>query len=282
MICTRTTEESLSQFQKDLITRLVEVVGISIDNALLYQKIQEANQRLEQLDKLKDEFVSLASHELRTPMTAIKSYIWLVLQQGATTLTDKQKEYLQNTYVSTERLIKLVNDMLNVSRIEGGRLIINPKPLHIEQLAQETLTEVLPTAKERGLTVTIAQTTQPLPEVMADTDKIKEVLMNLVGNSLKFTPSGGMITISFSENNDMVEVHVADTGTGIKAEDMPKLFQKFGMIEGNYLKTTAGQGTGLGLYISKSIVELHGGRLTVYSEGQNKGTIFSFSLKKAQ
>jgi signal transduction histidine kinase len=260
---------------------LVEVVGIAIDNALLYQRIQEANARLKQLDMLKDEFVSLASHELRTPMTAINSYIWMMLDDKNGSINDKQKVYLQNALTSTKRLISLVNDMLNVSRIESGRMIIKQAPVNIEKIAEETITEILPTAQTQGLTVVVEKPAKPLPDVFADSDKIKEVIMNLLGNSLKFTPSGGKITISFSEKDDFVETYVTDTGQGIKEEDIPKLFKKFGMIEGNYFKTTPGQGTGLGLYIAKSIVELHGGNISVHSDGEKKGTTFSFSLKKA-
>jgi signal transduction histidine kinase len=247
----------------------------------LYQRIQEANARLEALDQLKDEFVSLASHELRTPMTAISSYIWMMLDGEVGTINEKQKVYLQNAYTSTKRLIALVNDMLNVSRIESGRMILKQDPMDLEQITQQTLTEIMPTAQIQGITLTIEKPANPLPKVLADENKIKEVIMNLVGNSLKFTPSGGKITISFAEKDNLVETYVIDNGRGIKAEDVPKLFKKFGMIEGNYLKTTPGQGTGLGLYIAKSIVELHGGTVSFHSEGENKGATFSFTLKKA-
>ncbi|HSW88107.1 MAG TPA: ATP-binding protein [Candidatus Saccharimonadales bacterium] len=279
VVCTATETKDFSQYKNDLIIRLVDVIGIAIYNALLYQRIQEANERLKSLDKLKDEFVSLASHELRTPMTAISSYIWLVKKDP--NLTDLQRTYLENTYISVQRLIRLVNDMLNASRIETGRLIIKPLPNNIEQVVKETITELLPKAQEQQITLTEENPATPLPLVLIDKDKIKEVVMNLVGNSLKFTPSGGKITISFSEHDTMVEVHITDTGTGIKKEDMPKLFKKFGMIDENYLKTTPGQGTGLGLYISKSIVQLHGGSIWFESPGANMGTTFSFSLKKA-
>lgn len=279
VVCTATETKEFSQYKNDLIIRLVDIIGIAIYNALLYQRIQEANERLKSLDKLKDEFVSLASHELRTPMTAISSYIWLVKKD--TNLTDLQKSYLENTYSSVQRLIRLVNDMLNASRIETGRMIIKTQPANIEQVIQESLIELLPKAQELQLTITEEQPPTPLPNVIIDKDKIKEVIMNLVGNSLKFTPAGGKITISFSEHDSVVEVHITDTGSGIKKEDMPKLFKKFGMIEDNYLTTTPGQGTGLGLYISKSIVQLHGGSIWFESPGKDQGTTFSFSLKKA-
>jgi len=281
------SEQEVSQEEKDLLAGFTDVVGLAVQNSLLYsseeatsEQLRKANERLESLDKLKDEFVSLASHELRTPMTAIKSYIYLLLQQRNEVgpLTGKQKTYLENTYASTERLIKLVNDMLNVSRIESGRMIIAPKPTDILHLVQEVFTEVLPTAQQQQLTLLLTPPTAPLPLVLADTDKIKQVLINLIGNSLKFTPPGGTITVSVSQKENMVAIQVQDTGKGIKLEDLPKLFQKFGMIEGNYLKTTVGQGTGLGLYIAKGIVQLHGGSMWVMSDGENKGTTFTFTL----
>lgn len=286
-----------SQQDIDILEILAPQLSVAIQNAKEYDEIKRfnvtlreeidkatkdlkaANDRLRSLDRLKDEFVSLASHELRTPMTAISSYIWLVKKD--TNLTDLQKTYLANTYESVQRLIRLVNDMLNVSRIESGRMIIKPQPNSIEEVVGEVMTELMPKAQEQKLTLLEEKPQQSLPKVMIDKDKIKEVIMNLVGNSLKFTPEGGKITISFSEHNDMVEVHVTDTGTGIKKEDMPKLFKKFGMIDDNYLNTTPGQGTGLGLYISKSIVQLHGGSIWFESPGEHQGTTFSFSVKKA-
>jgi signal transduction histidine kinase len=276
------TEQEVSQEEKDLIAGFTDVVGLAVQNSHLYTSLQEANEKLKSLDRLKDEFVSLASHELRTPMTAIKSYSWMLREEKQGQLNDKQKEYANIIYISTERLIRLVNDMLNVSRIEAGRLTINPKPVDLAKLAQDVLSEVLPSAQSQQIVIILQTPSSPLGTVLADADKTKEVLINLIGNSLKFTPQGGTITISFEQKDDTIITRVTDTGKGIKAEDMSKLFKKFGMIEGNYTVKNIGQGTGLGLYISKSIVELQGGKMTVFSEGENKGTTFTFSLKKVK
>ncbi len=276
IICIGESETLLFQYQQDLIERLSGVVGIAIDNALLYKELQLANETLEQLDKLKDEFVSLASHELRTPMTAIKSYLWMALM-GKGDTPEKQKLFLDRAYKSTDRLIKLVNDMLNVSRIESGRVILALKPVKLNNVIAETIAEILPRAQELGVNLVFTPDAT-MPDVSADTDKIKEVLINLVGNSLKFTPKDGSITISFTKLNGMAYVKITDTGKGISNEDMPKLFQKFSKLNENYLVKQNAQGTGLGLYISKSLVELHGGRIWVDSEGEGKGTTFSFTL----
>lgn len=276
------TENTLSEYQKDLLLRLSEVIGIALYNALLYQKIQEANEKLKALDHLKDEFVSLASHELRTPMTAIKSYLWLFLQYNKTQLGLKESLYIERAYEATDRLINLVNDMLNVSRIESGRMTIAMKPVNMLQLVKEVADELAPTAQKGKVEVSIEPASEQLPNVSADQNKIREVLINLIGNSLKFTDMGGRISIKMSTDKDMFITKVVDTGKGIKAEDMPKLFQKFGIIGSNYLTrqgTTGTQGTGLGLYICKSIIKLHGGEIFAESAGENKGTTFTFSLK---
>lgn len=270
-------EYNLSEYTRDLLERLVQVIGIAIDSAYLYSELQEANEKLKALDKLKDEFVSLASHELRTPMTAIKSYLWLVLQGEDGALNDKQKLYIQRSYSSVERLMKLVNDMLNISRIESGRLTINMQKVDLPKLTQEVVEEVTPRAKEEEVNVVIVPVSS-LPPVIADPDKMKEVLFNLIGNSLKFTPKDGSITISFMQNGEFIETKIKDTGSGISAENLPKLFQKFGLVPDSYAVNKTASGTGLGLYICRSIIELHMGRIWVSSAGVGKGSEFTFSL----
>jgi len=272
----------VSAQEQDLMGRLVGVIGIAIDNALLYKKIQDANIQLKELDKLKDEFVSLASHELRTPMTIIKSYVWMLLEKKAGEINDKQKEYLEKTYHSTNRLIDLVNDMLNVSRIESGRMSVEAKEVDMIQLIAETMAEVKTRAQELGINLTL-QNDENHVIAVCDPGKIKQVLINLVGNSLKFTPSGGSISISILDNSPigMVRITVSDTGKGINPEDLAKLFQKFNMVGNSHLIKNKDQGTGLGLYLSKAIVELHGGEIKAASEGEGRGSQFSFTLPKS-
>jgi signal transduction histidine kinase len=271
-------EQNISEYTKDLLDRLVQVIGIAMDNASLYNDLQDANNKLKELDKLKDEFVYLASHELRTPMTSIKSYLWLALKGDAGVLNDKQKLYIDRAYVSTNRLIKLVNDMLNISRIESGRITIELQKVDIYKLVQEVVDEVQPRATELGINVVISPP-PTLSPVLADPDKIKEVLINLIGNSLKFTPRDGSITVAFAENNEMVEIGVNDTGAGIAPESIPKLFQKFSMLADSYINNKNASGTGLGLYISRSIIELHHGTIWASSDGVGKGSKFTFALK---
>lgn len=270
--------DDISGFKKDLMVRLAGVIGISLDNGLLYSGIQRANQRLKELDHLKDDFVSVASHELRTPMTAIRSYLWMAIKGRGGELTEKQQYYLNRAYTSTVRLINLVNDMLNISRIESGRIQVTIQKTDLIELVESVISEVKPRADELGLTLEVKK--RVLPSVLADGDKIKEVLINLIGNSLKFTQRGGTIVVSFDLSEDTVVTRVADNGTGISREDQEHLFQKFGFIGTSYkVNKSDSQGTGLGLYISKSIIDMHKGKMAVFSEGIGHGSAFSFSLK---
>jgi two-component system sensor histidine kinase/response regulator len=286
VICLTHDQQELLEYQRTLIDRLGELIGIAMDNAMLYQqvqvankKLQDANNQLKVLDKLKNEFVSVASHELRTPMTAIKSYLWMALKGKGGVLNEKQKYYIERSYNSVDRLVRLVNDMLNISRIESGHITIDFQQVDLNTLVQEVVDEVLPRAGEVGVSVTV-QKLGSLPAVLADPDKIKEVLFNLIGNSLKFTPRGGSITVNFAQQNGFIETTVKDTGAGISPENIGKLFQKFGLLPGSYItnQTTTG-GTGLGLYICRSIIDLHHGIIKAESEGVGKGTTFTFSLK---
>jgi len=277
--------DEITNYEKEVIGLFVDGAGIALQNTLFTTSLQKttenlrnANERLRELDRLKDDFVSVASHELRTPMTAIKSYLWMALAGQGGPLNEKQKRYVYRSYTSVDRLIKLVNDMLNISRIDSGRLSIQMQSVYIDKLIGEIVDEITPKAKESGIDVVIEQQ-GVVPEVLADGNKIKEVLYNLIGNSMKFTSEGGKIVISYVRKENMVEVAVKDTGEGIAAEDLPKLFHKFGILPGSYVTNQRVSGTGLGLYICRVLVELHGGIIRATSEGKGKGTTFTFSLK---
>ncbi len=276
-----------------LINILASETAIGIQNTLSYEKIRRfnitlqeevnkatadlktANQQLELLDKLKDEFVSVASHELRTPMTAIKSYSWMVLNGKAGAITPKATEYLNRVYISTERLIHLINEMLDVSRIESGRVTIKKVPLDVGKLFADVQTELQGRAAETQINLKVT-TEDAIPMVQADPEKIHQVLENLVGNSLKFTPANGSITMGARAKDGFLEISVTDTGSGIRPEEIPLLFTKFGRLE-NSLVAMPGNSTGLGLYISKQYVELHGGKIRVTS-APRKGSTFTFTL----
>jgi len=291
------SEKEVSEDEIDLIKGFCEIIGLSVQNAQLYsaqqkiaKRLQHANEKLKQLDKMKDEFVSLASHELRTPMTSIRNYLWMALYQDKEkTLTKKQKFYLQRSYSSTERLITLVNDILNISRIESGRMTVQVAKVHTLEMVRSASNELEARAEEQQVKMKIedkalnlkSKEKTAIPDVVADVAKIAEVLINLIGNAIKFTPPKGTITTSFSYDHAFVYIHVTDTGAGIEPSGIDKLFVKFGLIRDSYRgnKDTV-QGTGLGLYLSKSLVDLHKGKIWVNSEGKDKGSTFSFSLPK--
>lgn len=241
--------------------------------------LKVANRRLKELDKLKDEFVSVASHELRTPMTSIKSYLWMAIAGKGGKVPEKVKFYLDRAYTSTDRLIKLVNDMLNISRIESGRISLDFEKVDMPKLIQDVVDEVLPRSQELSLKVIFEKPTESNIEAVADADKIKEVLINFIGNSMKFTPKGGTITVRVKKDKDSVLTEVQDTGVGMDEDTKKSLFQKFGLIPGSYrTNQNVALGTGLGLYISKSIIDLHDGKIEGNSEGKDKGSTFSFTL----
>lgn len=279
---------NLSEAEKDLLAAFMDEAGIAVENATLYsdlrrinEELRIANSKLTELDKMKDELVSIASHELRTPMTAIKSYLWLVLHRHAESLTPKLKEYLSRAYESSERMINLVNDMLSVSRIDTGRLQLNLQALNLKVIIESVLEEFAIRAKEEGLKLEFERPETLLPKVLVDPDRIREVLVNLVGNAVKFTGPGGEVMVSARKVGNFVEVAVTDNGPGIPKQDLPRLFQKFGRLSHSF--TTAAEtagGTGLGLYIAKGIIDLHNGKIWVKSEA-GKGSSFYFTVRVA-
>ena len=261
----------------DLSFRLQDTEGSLIK---ITQQVYEMNAKLHQLDKLKNDFVSIASHELRTPMTAIRSYAWMALHRSDVPLSEKLKKYLIRVLISTERLINLVNDMLNISRIESGKIEINPEPVDLLKLVKDIVDEVY-YSKQQEKKIQFYILEKPIPKALADPEKLREVLLNLVGNSLKFTPNEGKITFDFFSDGLNVEVSVKDSGVGISKEDIGRLFQKFGRLDSSYIATASSGGTGLGLFISKNLIELMHGKIWASSEGLDKGTTMTISLPTA-
>ena len=277
------TVEELSEFDHSIMGEFASEVSRSIEHIFLYldlkdtsKKLYTANEKLKDLDHLKDDFVSVASHELRTPMTAIRSYAWMALHKSDVPLSEKLKKYLSRTMISTERLINLANDMLNISRIESGKIEIIPRPFRMVDLMADVAGEVGPKAAEKKLQIHILNSS--VPQVFADPDKVHQVLLNLIGNAMKFTPVSGNITLSFFTDGKVVETVVKDSGVGISKEDMSRLFTKFGRLDSSYVASATSGGTGLGLFICKSLIELMHGKIWAVSEGIGKGTSFIFSL----
>jgi len=225
------------------------------------------------VEGMKTEFISVVSHELRTPLTPIKGYIDLILEGDAGELTEEQSEYLKIVEANTDRLVALVNDLLDISRIEAGRIDLEIKPIAIEDLIQDVLAVHRKQIESRGLSLTVSLPAK-LPWVKADKGRILQVLNNLVSNAYKYTFAGG-VTISAIAVGEYLEVTVSDTGVGISKEDAKKLFTKFFRVKNP--ETREASGTGLGLAISKSIIEKHEGEIWVESR-KGKGSAFHFTL----
>ena len=260
-----------------LILRIIILVYLMGYGASLAESIVAAGD----VDKKKDEFISITSHELRTPMTAIKAYLWMALSGRGGQIKPKQKYYLKRAYDSTDRLIKLVNDMLNISRIESGHISLLVNRVNILDLIKEAVSELTSRSKILGVKIIINPFSDS-GDVIADADKIKEVVFNLLDNALKYTPRKGTVAVNFYSDNDFLVTEISDTGLGMNDNMIKNLFQKFGFIRGSYQTNQAARanGTGLGLYICKQIITLHGGKIWGNSPGLDKGSTFSFSLPK--
>lgn len=279
----KSSGEIYSSEDVEVLKILAPEIAVAVRNALSYEEIKKfnitleeevdrattrlrsANRRLKELDQLKDEFVSIASHELRTPMTAIKSYLWMALNQPNQTIKEPLKKYLDISYNSTERLIRLVNDMLTVSRIERNKIELKKEPTDMTTVVQLLFDELKITADEKEIKFTFDHPKSKMV-VNGDKEKLREVIQNIVGNALKFTPEKGSIRIVVKTQKNTVHVAITDTASGIPKDSIDKLFQKFSKIEYSYSKHSSQPGTGLGLYISKKIISLHNGDIEVQSE----------------
>ena len=232
---------------------------------------------LARIDEMKTEFVSVVSHEFRTPLTSIKGYVDLILEGDTGEINEVQKEFLEIAQVETNRLAALVTDLLDVSRIEAGRIELRMEPLFIGEITNAAITSLQPQATEKAVGITVHLSEESL-QVKGEHDRINQILLNLLSNAIKYNRQGGQINIVVSRDKGMVQIDVTDTGIGIPSADIPMLFTKFYKAGATAAVSTGG--TGLGLFIAKSLVELHGGRIWVKSE-EGKGSTFSFTLHVA-
>jgi signal transduction histidine kinase len=246
----------------------------------LAKDLTKANTRLLELDKQKSEFVSFATHQLRAPLTAMRGYASLILEGELGNITSETKQAIGRIYDSSTTLASIVDDYLNISRIELGTMKYTFNVIDLKDMVEHVIGELKPNIEEKGLKFTF--TTTPISPntrfmIHADKDKLKQVIANLIDNSVKYTPTGS-VKVSLEKNTDNRKVlfSIKDTGVGISHEVMPKLFTKFVRAE-NANKQNI-YGTGLGLYVAKDIVEAHKGRLWAESEGEGKGSTFFLEL----
>ena len=230
-----------------------------------------------ELEKAKDDFISITSHELRTPMSIIKSYLWMLSSERGGKLSPKQRGYVSKAANGTERMLDLINDMLNISRIEQGRIEISIEKTDIPSLLKETLSDFKIKTEEKHLNFVI-DIADDIKEAYVDKKRMNEVLINLVGNSLKFTTKGGITVKAQKHQGNFIKIAVIDTGSGLTQDEIKRLFHKFGRLDNSYQTIAETGGTGLGLYIVKLIVEAMGGEVFAESEGKGKGSVFWFTI----
>jgi len=249
--------------------RIIGTFGISRD----ITERKRAEQEREKLRREQEEFYSMISHDLRTPLFSIQGFVDLILQ-GRVSDPEVQREFLTRVARQSRRLITLVDELLDLSRLETGRLELERGEVQIQTLVERVVDQLESVARQKSISLT-AQVPPSLPPVEADSRRIEQVLTNLVGNALKFTPEGGRVVAKAEVQGDELVVQVSDTGIGIPSEAMPHLFTKF--YRGGDASKRYAKGTGLGLYVSRRIVEAHGGRIWAESE-PGRGSTFSFTL----
>jgi len=241
------------------------------------KNLKKANNKLKRLEQAKLEFLSIASHQLRTPLTVIKGYVSMMLEGNFGPIPKLIKENLNKIYLANERLISLVESLLNISRIEAGRLEFDIKSTNLEEIIKSLITDFKVKAAKKNLKL-IFLPEKDVPLALVDTQKTKEVITYLIDNAIKYTTQGD-ITLSLSQDNQSVVFSCQDTGRGISAPDLPSLFNRF--VQKNKTATALTESTGLSLYFSKMVIENMGGRIWVESAGVNYGSKFSFSVPRA-
>ncbi|HJT21898.1 MAG TPA: GAF domain-containing sensor histidine kinase [Nitrospira sp.] len=289
----RLQEHALNEEDLDVMVTVANQLAIALEHASAYREIEElnvgleekvrertaqleaANEQLKELNQLKSTFVSVVSHELRTPMTSIRVYVENMLDGLTGTLTEKQKQYLGRIQFNIDRLTRMIIDLLDLSRMEAGWVELRQESVAIHELMHEVVDNMRSIAGGKSVTLE-ARSVSSVDAIQADRDKVTQILTNLIGNAIKFTPSGGRVrvTAEFLEDDGMLRFCVSDNGCGIPPDEVPRVFEKF--FRG-LTTTSETRGAGLGLAIVKSLVELHGGQIWVDSI-LGSGSSFFFTL----
>jgi GAF domain-containing protein len=247
---------------------------LAIQNARLFREIEDKSRQIEAANRHKSEFLANMSHELRTPLNAIIGFSEVLQEKLFGDLNEKQAEYTSDILTSGQHLLSLINEILDLSKVEAGRMELELAPFDLPLAIDNAQTFVRERAVKHGITLDL-DVDDRLGEYVGDERKIKQILLNLLSNAVKFTPEGGRITITANKTDNGAEISVSDTGIGIASEDQPKIFEEFRQVGSDSMHKT--EGTGLGLTLAKKFVELHGGRIWVESE-VGKGSTFSFTL----
>lgn len=267
---------------------------IAVQNALRFQEIEEfnktlqqkidektrslqhANDKLRKMDQTKDDFISMASHQLRTPLTSVKGYVSMVLDGDVGELNRKQRDYLSQVFISSQRMSYLISDLLNVSRLRTGKFIIDRNPCNLANVIHEEVSQLVETAKARNLKLTYHQPDH-FPTLMLDEMKMRQVIMNFIDNAIYYTPSGGNIAVALVDNPQSIEFTVTDSGIGVPKSEQHHLFSKF--FRAQNARIARPDGTGLGLFMAKKVVTAQGGAI-IFKSREGKGSTFGFTMPK--
>jgi signal transduction histidine kinase len=270
---TRKTPGEFSSEIVELLKTFATQSALAIQNARLFHEIEDKSRQLEAASQHKSEFLANMSHELRTPLNAIIGFSEVLAERMFGELNEKQDEYLKDIYSSGQHLLSLINDILDLSKIEAGRMELELADFSLPAAIDNALTLVRERASRRGIKLGSAIDDR-VGMIRGDERKVKQVLLNLLSNALKFTPEGGRIDVRAAMTDGMAEISVADTGVGIAPEDQEAIFEEFRQVGTADKKV---EGTGLGLALSRKFIELHGGRIWVKSQ-LGEGTTFTFTL----
>lgn len=249
-------------------------VAVAIDNARLLEELQRKNAELERASRFKSEFLAGMSHEFRTPLNSILGFSEVLQDQAFGPLNERQARYVDHILTSGQHLLALINDLLDLSKIEAGKLALCSEEFPLSEALESIRTIVSPMAAKKGIMMGL-QVDEGLSTISADPVRFKQIMYNLLSNAIKFTPEGGIVRISAVESLGHLLISVSDTGIGIAPEDQERIFGEFQQVGSSPLKR--GEGTGLGLTLTKRLVELHGGRIWVES-AVGKGSTFTFTL----
>lgn len=250
------------------IKRREEIERISKD-------LEKAYKELKKIDESKSEFISIASHQLRTPLTAIKGYISMIHDRTYGIPPEKMEKPLRHIYISAERLIKLVSELLNISRIEAGKVRAELEISSLEYIINSVITELKSLVKEKDLYLEFKKGKEPLPKISIDKEKMRQVILNIIDNAIRYTKEGG-ITVRCKKKENTYQVKVSDTGEGMTKREISDLFKSFS--RGKAGKKGWVEGAGLGLYIAKKYVDMHKGKIWAKSQGKGKGSSFYIEL----
>ncbi len=256
----------------------IEQFNVTLQNKIdsATKELQQSNDKLKALDEAKDEFVSMASHQLRTPLTSIKGYLSMVLEGDAGSVSDIQKQMLGQAFFSSQRMVYLISDLLNVSRLKTGKFLIELKPMYLPDIVESEITQLEEGVKAKGLTLAFDKP-KTFPILNLDEMKLRQVIMNFTDNAIYYTPKNGKITVSLKDGKDSVEFTVKDTGMGVPKDEQHKLFAKFYRAEN--ARKARPDGTGLGLFMAKKVIVAQGGSI-IFDSTEGKGSTFGFSFPK--